>query len=128
MFALAKINNFLIKSQLKQSVRKLATPADTKFSLRNSSNGFNGSLYIPCQKSDRFEPLINPTLNYKCPSLKNFHLPLTDIKITDIMKRQIMNLPEINKNKLIDDPLLSKNEFFTYSRKIVLKKSRFLYS
>lgn len=59
-------------------------------------------------KHGKFEPLTNPdlTINYKCPSMKSFQLPLTDIKITDILKRQSMNLPEINKNKLVEDPLL----------------------
>ena len=40
--------------------------------------------------------------------MKSFQLPLTDIKIDDIMKRQMLNLPEINKNKEVTDPLLSK--------------------
>lgn len=43
---------------------------------------------------------------YKCPSIKSFQLPLIDIKIIDILKRQHLNLPEINKNKEISDPLL----------------------
>lgn len=101
MFSLAKLNNLLIKTQIKHSLRSLTT-------FNSSPNGFNGSLYAPSSTLDKFQPLINPTLNYNCPSMKSFQLPLTDIKITDILKRQIMNLPEINKNKLVDDPLLSR--------------------
>ena len=46
------------------------------------------------------------TVTYKCPSIKSFQLPLIDIQIIDILKRQHLNLPEINKNKEVIDPLL----------------------
>jgi len=116
MFSLAKLNNLLIKSQIKHSLRSLAT-------FNSSPNGFNGSLYDPSHTLDKFQPLINPTLNYNCPSMKSFQLPLTDIKITDILKRQIMNLPEINKNKLVDDPLLSRRKDLLTDRSQEKKKS-----
>lgn len=48
----------------------------------------------------------NNTLIYKCPSIKSFQLPLIDIQIIDILKRQHLNLPEVNKNKEIMDPFL----------------------
>jgi hypothetical protein len=43
---------------------------------------------------------------YKCPSVKSFQLPLIDIRIIDILKRQQLNLPEIYQNKTVSDPLL----------------------
>jgi hypothetical protein len=118
MFSLAKLNNLLIKSKIKHSLRTLTT-------FSSSPNGFNGSLYAPSHTLDKFQPLINPTLNYNCPSMKSFQLPLTDIKITDILKRQIMNLPEINKNKLVDDPLLSRRKDLLAIRSQEKKKSFF---
>lgn len=45
-------------------------------------------------------------VTYKCPSIKSFQLPLIDIQIIDILKRQHLNLPEVNKNKEVIDPLL----------------------
>ncbi|CAF0853621.1 unnamed protein product [Brachionus calyciflorus] len=45
-------------------------------------------------------------INYKCPSIKSFQLPINDFKITDIIKRHELTLPEINKKKEIFDPLL----------------------
>jgi hypothetical protein len=105
MFTLLKLNSVLNRSF--NQLRYVSTPACSSY--LNSNGGFNGSLYIPnLDKNGKFEPLTNPdlTINYKCPSMKSFQLPLTDIKITDVLKRQIMNLPEINKNKIVDDPLL----------------------
>lgn len=104
MFGIVKLNNLLTYSV--KHVRQLNTVSIT--SLLNTSNGFNGSLYIPSvDKNGKFDPTKTElTLNYECPSLKSFQLPLTDIKITDILKRQSLNLPEINKNKEVDDPLL----------------------
>lgn len=43
---------------------------------------------------------------YICPSIKSFQLPLNDIRILDILKRQELTLPEIHKNKEVFDPLL----------------------
>ena len=56
-------------------------------------------------KKNPFKSNLN-NQTYKCPSIKSFQLPINDFKITDILKRHELNLPEINKNKLIDDPLL----------------------
>ena len=53
-----------------------------------------------------FSSSLNNTA-YKCPSIKSFQLPINDFKITDILKRHELTLPEINKNKLIYDPLLA---------------------
>jgi hypothetical protein len=43
---------------------------------------------------------------YKCPSIKSFQLPINDFKITDILKRHELTLPEINKQKVVYDPML----------------------
>jgi hypothetical protein len=48
---------------------------------------------------------LNKT-NYICPSSILFKLPLDDLKISDKLKRIELNLPEINKNKIVYDPLL----------------------
>lgn len=50
---------------------------------------------------------INSNQTYKCPSIKSFQLPINDFKITDILKRHELTLPEIHKNKIVYDPLLA---------------------
>lgn len=44
---------------------------------------------------------------YKCPSVKSLQFPINDFKITDILKRHELTLPEINKQKIVYDPLLA---------------------
>jgi len=115
MFGLIKLNNIF-----HQSAKQIRQLSSTSTSNWLNSNGFNGSLYKPTlDKSEPFEPL---KINYKCPSMKSFQLPLTNIKIDDIMKRQMLNLPEINKNKEVTDPLL-KFQIEKIMPEIVNKKS-----
>ena len=52
-------------------------------------------LSLSLARQDFDKPLI------KCPSIKSFQLPINDFKITDILKRHELTLPEINKKKEI---------------------------
>jgi hypothetical protein len=52
------------------------------------------------------KPEAQNTNNYICPSIKGFKFSINDFKIEDIIKRHELSLPEIAKNKVIQDPLL----------------------
>ena len=85
--------------------RQLTTLARSESFL--NSNGFNGGLYIPSLDiNGKTRAEKGTALNYECPSLKSFQLPLTDIKITDVLHRHKFTLPETNENKQVVDPLL----------------------
>jgi hypothetical protein len=47
-----------------------------------------------------------PITAYECPSSKSLKFSINDFSITDIIRRHELTLPEINKNKLVEDPLL----------------------
>lgn len=44
--------------------------------------------------------------SYICPSSKSVKFSINDFSIIDIIKRHELTLPEINKNKIVDDPRL----------------------
>ncbi len=58
------------------------------------------------KNTQKFSPNPVNQTNYICPSSILFKLPLDDLKISDKIKRIELNLPEINKNKIVYDPLL----------------------
>ena len=65
--------------------------------------------FLIMQQFQKIQP-HQELFNYKCPSAKSFQQPLVDIKITDTLKRQILKLPEVNKKKIVFDPLLFQIE------------------
>lgn len=83
--------------------RNLTISSQSTTSSLNSSTikltSLNYTLLKSCETKSERQKII-------CPSLKIFQLPLNDIQIIDILKRQELTLPEINKNKLVWDPLL----------------------
>lgn len=69
---------------------------------------FKPSLFAPIldNKPTSSSSSKQPPQAIKCPSLKIFQLPLDGIRIIDILKRQDLTLPEINKSKSVWDPSL----------------------
>ncbi len=70
---------------------------------------FSSELKLGLKKSFLNNVYSNINTNkivYKCPSIKSFQLPINDFTITDILKRHELTLPEINKQKIVYDPLL----------------------
>ena len=100
-------------SVLKNSFKQLSRCYSSLQNVTPNSNKIFFS--TPCTNSNYLDitsPLNNiPTVDsklptYICPSTKNLKFSINDFKITDILKRHELTLPEINKSKVIDEPLL----------------------
>lgn len=102
ILSISKLNLSCLSSfkQLSKCYSQMAGPSAIKL---NATQNFN----LIIESNFPNTPQNPNTTSYICPSFKTLKFSINDFKITDIIKRHELTLPEIHKNKVVQDPLLN---------------------